>query len=139
MVSIWELWVCMDCLGHGLTESGPFRMIPGFWGAPEVRVAQGAKRVRKALEPAEHECQSSQFCMKGRLHGCLPNRLTKGRLFPVISGTYRTSGRSRSSRKTLNKPTIRTHQTCAFLFSQLLLFTRRLLIAAYLFLVEMVT
>ena len=50
----------MDSLGHGLTESGPFRIIPGFWGAPEGRVAQGAKQVRKALEPAEHECQQSR-------------------------------------------------------------------------------
>ena len=49
----WELWVCMGYLGHGLTESGPFRIIPGFWGAPEGRAAQGTKWARKALEPAE--------------------------------------------------------------------------------------
>ena len=70
------------------------RSIPdytGLLGAPEGQLVQGAKWVKKALEPAEHECQDSQFCTKGRLHGCLLNRLTKGRLLLVISRTYRTS------------------------------------------------
>ena len=44
------------------------RSIPdytGLLGAPEGQLVQGAKWVRKALEPAEHECQDSQFCTKG--------------------------------------------------------------------------